>query len=148
MTQTVCQIGLVLLLVVALAGCGGAGNGAPKPTVERIPTPQGAFAQATTVITPPAAAAATTAPAGGGDPVSGKTVYDNKCASCHGATGEGVEGKGKGVTGWTMAAAEFEDILRTGAKGRLGNEHLYGPSQVSPSGLANLYAYVRALQKK
>jgi mono/diheme cytochrome c family protein len=92
--------------------------------------------------------AATLPPADSGEPVAGKTVYDNKCASCHGAQGEGVEGKGKGVAGWTMAAADFEDILRTGGKGRLGNEHLYGPSQISPSGVSNLYAFVRTLQKK
>jgi mono/diheme cytochrome c family protein len=138
---------LILGLIVLLAGCGGAGGGAPKPTVERIPTPQGAFAQATTVMTP-LPAAATAAPAGSGDPVAGKTVYDNKCASCHGATGQGVEGKGKGIAAWTMPAADFEDLLRTGAKGKLGNEHLYGPSQISPSGVENLFAYVQSLLKK
>jgi mono/diheme cytochrome c family protein len=140
-------LGLILLLLAVLAGCGGAGGNAPKPTVEGIPTPQGAFAQATTVITPPAAAAAAQS-ADSGDPVAGKTVYDNKCASCHGAKGEGVEGKGKGVSGWTMTAADFDDILRTGAKGKLGNEHLYGASQISPSGMENLFAFVRSLQKK
>jgi len=138
------QLGLILLLLITLVGCGGA---AARPTVEGIPTPQGAFAQATTVITPQAAPTAASASAGG-DPVAGKTVYDNKCASCHGATGEGVAGKGKGVTGWTMAAADFEDILRTGAKGKLGNEHLYGPSQISPGGVENLFAFVQSLQKK
>lgn len=148
MVQKTTFRGLVLLLMIAmLAACGGAGGGAPKPTVEGIPTPQGVFAQATTVITPPAANA-TAQPAGSGDPVAGTTVYDNKCASCHGAKGEGIEGKGKGIAGWTMSDVEFDDILRTGAKGKLGNEHLYGPSQISPSGVANLYAYVRSLQKK
>lgn len=148
MIRTTSQLGLVLLLLITLTGCGGAGSGnASKPTVEGIPTPQGAFAQATTVITPQAAA--TAAPeSGGGDPVAGKTVYDNKCASCHGAKGEGVEGKGKGAASWTMPAADFDDILRTGAKGKLGNEHLYGPSQISPSGMTNLFAFVRSLQKK
>jgi len=47
-----------------------------------------------------------------------------------------------------MAAADFEDILRTGAKGKLGNEHLYGPSQISPGGVENLFAFVQSLQKK
>ena len=137
---------LMVILVAALAGCAGGGGGAARPTVEGIPTPQGAFAQATTVMTP--LPAATTPPGEAGDPAAGKTVYANKCASCHGANGEGVEGKGKGVAAWTMTAAEFEDILRTGGKGRLGNEHLYGPSQISPSGVANLYAFVRTLLKK
>lgn len=138
------RLGLILVSLIILTGC--AGGGAPKPTVEGIPTPQGAFAQATTVITPPAPSS--DAAGGSGDPAAGKTVYENKCASCHGATGQGVEGKGKGIATWTMPFAEFEDILRTGAKGKLGNEHLYGPSQISPSGVANLHAYVLSLQQK
>ena len=147
MTRTLAQLGIVLLLSIVLAGCGGAGGGSPKATVEGIPTPQGVFGQATSVMTP-LSAAATAEPGGNGDPVAGKTPYDNKCASCHGVKGEGVEGKGKGVAGWTMSNSEFDDILRTGAKGKLGNEHLFGPSQLSPSGVDNLYAYVHTLQKK
>ncbi len=135
--------GLILFMMIGLIGCGGAGT--PPPTVERIPTPQGVFAQATTVLTP---LPAVTVPATGGDPVAGQTIYANKCASCHGANGEGVEGKGKGVAGWTMTAAEFEDILRTGGKGKLGNEHLFGPLQISPSGMENLYVFVQTLLKK
>jgi len=147
MTRILAQLGFVLLLSIILVACGGAKGGAPKATVEGIPTPQGVFSQATSVMTqmPPAA---TAEPAGSGDPVAGKTPYDNKCASCHGAKGEGVEGKGKGVAGWTMSNSEFDDILRTGAKGKLGNEHLFGPSQLSPSGVENLYAYFHTLQKQ
>jgi mono/diheme cytochrome c family protein len=147
MTRILAQLGFVLLLSIILVACGGAKGGAPKATVEGIPTPQGVFGQATSVMTqmPPAA---TAEPAGSGDPVAGKTVYDNKCASCHGAKGEGVEGKGKGIATWTMSASDFDDLLRTGAKGRLGNEHLYGPSQISPGGVENLFAYVVSLQKK
>jgi|YNPNPStandDraft_1061719.scaffolds.fasta_scaffold23745_4 mono/diheme cytochrome c family protein len=140
------EVGVLLLLALLLAACAG-GAGTPPPTVEGIPTPKGAFAQPTTVLTP-LPAVPTAAPAERGDPAAGKTVYDNKCASCHGAQGEGVEGKGKGVAGWTMSAAEFEDVLRTGGKGKLGSEHLYGPGQISPTGIANLFAYVQTLQKK
>jgi mono/diheme cytochrome c family protein len=147
MTRILAQLGMVLLLSIVLAACGGARGGAPQATVEGIPTPQGVFGQATSVMTilPPAA---TAEPAGSGDPIAGKTVYDNKCASCHGAKGEGVDGKGKGVAGWTMSASDFDDILRTGAKGQLGNEHLFGPSQLSPSGVDNLFAYFHTLQTK
>jgi mono/diheme cytochrome c family protein len=147
MTRTLARLGFVLLLSIILAACGGAKGGTSNATVEGIPTPQGVFGQATSVMTP-LPAAATAQPAGSGDPVAGKTVYDNKCASCHGAKGEGVEGKGKGIATWTMPAGDFDDLLRTGAKGRLGNEHLYGPSQISPGGVENLLAYVVSLQKK
>ncbi len=146
MARTLARMGLVVLLSVILAGCGGARGATPAATVEGIPTPQGVFAQATTVITPPAPSSGQADASG--DSAAGKVVYEGKCASCHGAAGEGIEGKGKGIAGWTMAAAEFDDILRTGAKGKLGNEHLYGLSQISPSGMVNLYAYIRALQKK
>ena len=147
MKRTFAQLGFVLSLSIILAACGGAKGGAPQATVEGIPTPQGVFGQATSVMTqlPPAA---TAQPAGSGDPVAGKTVYDNKCASCHGAKGDGVEGKGKGIATWTMSTSDFDDLLRTGAKGKLGNEHLFGPSQLSPSGVENLYAYFHTLQKQ
>ena len=114
MTRILAQLGFALLLSIILVACGGAKGGAPKATVEGIPTPQGVFGQATSVMTqmPPAA---TAEPAGSGDPVAGKTVYDNKCASCHGAKGEGVEGKGKGIATWAMSASDFDDLLRTGA---------------------------------
>ena len=147
MKRTFAQLGFVLSLSIILAACGGAKGGAPQATVQGIPTPQGVFSQATSVMTtlPPAA---TAQPAGSGDPVAGKTVYDNKCASCHGAKGDGVEGKGKGIATWTMSTSDFDDLLRTGAKGKLGNEHLFGPSQLSPSGVENLYAYFHTLQKQ
>lgn len=144
--RKIARWGLLCFLALVLTGCGGASGGAARPTVEGIPTPQGVFAQATSVMTP--LPAVTLPPAESGDPMAGKTVYENKCAGCHGANGEGVEGKGKGVAAWAMTPAEFEDLLRTGGKGRLGNEHLYGPSQISPTGVSNLYAFVRTLQKK
>ena len=137
---TVLTLGSVFLL--ALAGCGG--QGTPAPTTEPIPTPQGVFGQATSVITPGAAATPTPAMAGP-DLALGQRVWDGKCASCHGAKGEGVADKGKGIAGWQFSAQEFEDLLRTGQKGQLGNEHLYGPSQISPSGIAGLYGYLQSL---
>ena len=147
MMRTLAQLGLVLLLSIFLMACGGAKGGAPRRPWREFPPLRECIEQATSVMTP-LPAAATAEPAGSGDPVAGKTVYDNKCASCHGAKGEGVEGKGKGIATWTMSASEFDDILRTGAKGKLGNEHLYGPSQISPAGIENLFAYVVSLQKK
>lgn len=78
----------------------------------------------------------------------GETVYKNKkCADCHGPQGEGVTDKGKALAGTTLEFQKFEDILRTGDNGALGNDHLYGSSAISPSGMTNLYAFVSNLGK-
>lgn len=75
----------------------------------------------------------------------GATVYTNRCASCHGEQGEGVAGKAEAITEFELSYSEFETLLRTGGQGRLGNEHLFGPSAISPSGMQALYAYVQSL---
>jgi len=142
MPRILMLLGLPLALI--LAGCGA--RGTPTPTVVPIPTPQAVYEQPTSIITPPAATV--TPAAAGPDLALGRTVYEGKCASCHGEKGEGVPGKGKGVQGWTQSALDFNDILRTGGKGTLGNEHLYGPNQISPAGMNGLYAYVQSLLKK
>ena len=140
-TQRYCS--LMLILLVSIAGCGG--TGAPTPTVEPIPTPQAVYEQPTSVITPQAATPASET--AGADLAQGQRVYELKCIGCHGNQAEGIQGKGKNLASLTATVQEFEDVLRTGAKGRLGNEHLYGPSQISPSGVQNLYAYIKSLKK-
>ena len=47
-----------------------------------------------------------------------------------------------------MSASDFDDLLRTGAKGSWATSSFYGPSQISPGGVENLFAYVRSLQNK
>jgi mono/diheme cytochrome c family protein len=102
------------------------------------------FEQPTTIIT--VAATATPMPEQSVDLDRGKRLYESKgCAGCHGAQGEGVEGKAKGLAGTQLAEQEFTDILRTGGAGKLGNEHLYGMQAISPSGMKTLYAYVKSL---
>jgi mono/diheme cytochrome c family protein len=68
-----------------------------------------------------------------------------ECAKCHGETGEGLPDKGAKLAGTELTEAEFKDILRTGDKGRLGNEHLYGTSAISESGIGALYLYLQSL---
>jgi mono/diheme cytochrome c family protein len=134
----------MLILLVSIAGCGGAGT--PTPTIEPIPTPQAVYEQPTSVITPQAATPASET-AASADLAQGQRVYETKCISCHGDKAGGMPGKGKNLVSLAATVQEFEDILRTGAKGRLGNEHLYGPSQISPSGVQNLYTYIQSLKK-
>lgn len=116
---------------------------APRATVPPMPTVE--FKQPTTIIT--VAATATPTPAETPDLGRGKWLYENKgCAVCHGAQGEGVEGKAKGLAGTQLSEQEFTDILRTGGAGKLGNEHLYGPQAISPSGMRALFAYIKSFQ--
>jgi mono/diheme cytochrome c family protein len=74
----------------------------------------------------------------------GEAAYTkNKCGDCHGAKGEGVADKGNAIAGATLSLEEFDAVLRTG--GGLGNDHIFGRSAVSPSGMEALYAYVQSL---
>lgn len=64
---------------------------------------------------PPAASAAATGPYTY-DPAKGKTLFDNTCAACHQATGEGVPGsfpplKGNKVVNDASPAEQIETIL-------------------------------------
>lgn len=77
------------------------------------------------------------------DLARGEAAYTkNKCGDCHGAKGEGVADKGNAIAGTTLSLEEFDTLLRTG--GGLGNDHIFGRSAVSPSGMEALYAYVQS----
>lgn len=142
----------LVFVVLTLAGWSlfACGRGrAPTAETERLaatPLPTMAFKQPTTMIQAPAEVTGTVASGGEVDPGRGESIYNSKnCAGCHGAAGEGVAGKGKALAGTTLSEQEFTDVLRTGGKGELGNDHLYGPQAISPSGVTALYAYVKSL---
>jgi mono/diheme cytochrome c family protein len=88
---------------------------------------------------------ATAATAAGPDLSRGATVYENRCASCHGDQGQGVADKGSDITDFELSLSEFDTLLRTSANGRLGPDHLFGPSAISRSGMEVLHAYVQSL---
>jgi mono/diheme cytochrome c family protein len=139
------------LVAVSVAACGGGEDSTteeevPTPLVSDTPFPTRRFEQPTSVITvvptdtPDSDEAA--------DLERGKRIYEgNDCGSCHGAQGEGVDGQAGGLAGTQLTEAEFDDILRTGGAGELGNEHLYGPQAISPSGMTALYAYVKSFSE-
>lgn len=78
------------------------------------------------------------------DLTRGQTIYTNRnCAECHGEQGEGVTGQGSAVAGTALALDEFTDIMRTGRN--IGPEHIYGPSAISPGGMAALHAWLQSL---
>lgn len=104
--------------------------------------------QPTTVIKAGATAtSAATAPAADAEMIErGKGLYESRgCVKCHGEGAEGLSGKGARLAGTSLTEAEFLDILRTGGKGRLGNEHIFGTSVISESGVKAVYAFLRSL---
>jgi mono/diheme cytochrome c family protein len=89
-----------LVMVLALAACGGGGEtAAPEAEGEAVAE----------------------APAEGtlaGDPEAGKSQFDMVCIACHGAGGVGVEGLGKPFTTseflLTVSDQELLDFIKTG----------------------------------
>ena len=165
MRRTVSLQILILLVVPSLgfAACrttGGEGTASvmtstPEPTVEstRITDAEApathVWKQPTTIIkTQETPAAATATPASADDKIiaRGRGIYEKReCGQCHGVNAEGVPDKGAKLAGTSLTEAEFKDILRTGAKGELGNEHIYGTSAISESGISTVYAFLQSL---
>jgi len=143
--------GLILIwiwILLLLPTCGRRQEPSPvteSPTVSLAVTPLKAkFEQPTTMIT--VVATKTPTPEQAVDLERGKRLYESKgCAGCHGAQGEGIAGKAKGLAGTSLTEQEFTDILRTGGSGKLGSEHIFGPQTISPSGVKALYAYIQSL---
>jgi high-affinity iron transporter len=77
----------VLSVAALLLACGDQKSSAPPAA----PTPTPPSAPAPTPAPPPAAAPESTAPGGNlrGDPEAGKALYQQYCATCHGASGHG-----------------------------------------------------------
>lgn len=155
-------LALLLIINAALVACGrrplpeqGAApvEGRPTATLVAAATPLSAQFKQPTLVAPKeeekVANTPTPSPTVGVDLSRGERVYASKgCGECHGLQGEGVEGKGNPLAGTDLTEAEFTDILRTGGKGELGNEHLYGPQAISPSGMEALYAYVKSFSRQ
>jgi mono/diheme cytochrome c family protein len=77
----------------------------------------------------------------------GKALYEKQeCGNCHGQNAEGMDGKGSKLAGTSLTEDEFRDVLRTGGKGELGNEHLYGTSAISESGITAIYTFLQSLE--
>ena len=142
------------MIILVIAACGGSKDAAPAATSQPVPTmPPAQF----TAVAEQSAAQSLNAspkveslvtPTADASVSRGELVYTNKkCGECHGTQGEGVADKGSALVGTTLEFQKFEDILRTGDNGALGNDHLYGASAISPSGMTNLYAFVTSLGK-
>jgi mono/diheme cytochrome c family protein len=83
------------------------------------------------------------------DLARGETVYGARgCGDCHGERAQGVPGEGSALAGLTMSESEFSSILRTGGSGRLGPDHLYGTTAISPGGMTALHAWLQSLESE
>lgn len=72
----------------------------------------------------------------------GRRVYGNLCAQCHGADLQGTD-EGGALAALDMSRDEFTVLLRTG--GGLGNQHLFGTTKVSETGIAALFGYLQSM---
>ncbi len=136
----------ILLMSVAAAAlaCGAGRRPSAEATRPTLATPKFRF-QATSVIAVPTAATPGATATVGPDLAQGKTIYERRCAACHGPDGAGIEGKGKKIAGAQLDAVEFTNILRTADNGRLGQSHIFGPGAISPTGVENLRLYLQSL---
>lgn len=150
---------IMLVLVVSvlmMAACGRSESSDTTSASAAPPTPTRPFGQftavgeqsiltGTTSVTETAETTQTAqTDAAAPDLTRGEAAYvKNKCGDCHGASGEGVADKGKALTTVELTLEDFDNVLRTG--GGLGNEHIFGRSAISPSGMEALYAYVQSL---
>jgi cytochrome c550 len=139
---------VIVLIPLLLFACGQSQPSSAEPTKDLLaatPLTTHVFKQPTTIIKEVAAEKAETPEASAEDLSRGERSYTSKkCGDCHGAKGEGVDGKGKALAGTSLTEEEFTDLLRTG--GGLGNSHLYGTQAISPSGMEALYAFVKSFQ--
>lgn len=172
-TQSIRFTIVFVSLALALAACGGdeaastspsassssGGDAAPVATATPQPTvaptmPAGNFTAVgeQSILTDTAkllnSETTTTTTTTAAAPVNlevGERAYTkNKCGECHGPKGEGIEGQGKAIAGTALSLEDFDKVLRTG--GGLGNDHIFGRSAVSPTGMEALYAYVQSLK--
>lgn len=74
-----------------------------------------------------------------GDLELGQRIYGNLCAQCHGLDLQGTE-EGGFLTNLNMNQDDFTIMLRTG--GGLGNQHLFGTTKVSQTGIESLFSYL------
>ena len=155
----------LILGLLGFAACKGTGDGPSEPGVTSTPKEEAtlitdATAEATHVweqptsviktdITPTATAEVTTEATVAAEDkfvARGKMLYEKReCNSCHGANAEGMPDKGAKLAGTALTEAEFKDLLRTGKQGELGNDHLYGTSAISESGISAVYAFLQSL---
>ncbi|MBL8131891.1 MAG: hypothetical protein JNL42_08540 [Anaerolineae bacterium] len=157
------SIGFSLLLIAALAACGGAPAETPASGAATRPPAGGApatigiptyvFVEPTVtlpVTTAPEATAEATAQEAviaALDPQAverGRGRYEAlECGECHGANGEGGDEEGTSLLEFAMSDDDFISFMRSG--GELGVDHQYSTNRLSASGGANLYQYLVSL---
>ncbi len=125
----------LLIGAVVLAACGGGGGGAASSSGGQQ-------------------AAAKSA----GDSARGKTVFTQTCASCHGPTGQGIQGLGKDFTKSEFVKSQTDQqLVDFVKKGRPASDPANttkvdmppkgGNNSLTDKDILDVVAYVRTLQK-
>ncbi len=90
-------------------------------------------------------------PQAAGDAKAGKVVYDRKCASCHGANGEGKPALAKALKveiralGSKEVQAKSDEVLAKESSEGVGK--MRPVKGLSEKDVADLVAYIRSLKK-
>ena len=143
------RIGLLLLIVMGWLAVSCTAQG-PTMSREALPTPTILTASFTAVAgdlnqesikeaqsTPETAAVEDEV-----DLELGQRIYGNLCAQCHGQDLQGTD-QGGALTALEMTPEDFTVLLRTG--GGIGNQHLFGTTRVSQTGIKALLGYLESL---
>ncbi len=120
---------ILLLLVMALAACGG-GESTP----------------------------ADNQPVSAGDPAAGQKLFTSSCAACHGPEGQGVPGLGKDMTGSEFIASQSDEqlvaVIKAGIPpGQAPNDTAVamppkgGNPSLSDQDLYHIVAYLRTIKQ-
>ena len=139
------SVGVILLLALVLAGCGG--DGAGETTNGNGTAPEAENGDSGSVDTVSA-----------GDPAAGEELYNQVCVVCHGPGGEGVEGLGKPFTTSEFVSANSDaELLEFVKQGRpVGHPDNTTGVDMPPKGgnpaltdeqILDIIAYIRTLRE-
>jgi ubiquinol-cytochrome c reductase cytochrome c subunit len=79
------------------------------------------------------------------DAAAGKAIFDVSCITCHGANGQGIEGRGPSLIGVGSAAVEFQVNTGRMPAARQGAQIGRNQPKYTPEQAAELGAYIQQL---
>ncbi len=146
---------LLCVALLLLSACGGGSNNSDEGNAETagrtnqaavptMPAPSFSSVGEQSAITKTVASGTQQKENTEADLALGERLYGTKCAECHGADAEGIDGQGGPLIDSPLTLDELTDLLRTG--GELGPDHLFGPQALSPNGMGGIFVYLESLK--